>query len=173
NKGISPTPGPKGTGAPGPHAGASASNHPGPAAPITVTPTSAPSSRPGNGSHGTNALSNKLRALLLPTGEGTAPKQAHITPGYGSISTELEPTPPPDVLAQTHFTYTTAGTGTEKSTKMWVTSIRRVGPLTICTGWLVRHPFGPPKMAAGPAPAPIVEANVTFICSNHLLKPYP
>ncbi len=183
SQGTSPTPGPKGTGAPGPHAGASANSHPGPAAPITVTPTSAPSSS-GNGSHGTNALSNKLRGLLLPSGQGTPPKQAHIAPGFGAISTQMVPTPPPDVVARTQFIFSSdpateglrifhipisIGPPMAERVEMWVTSSEKRGPVTICHGWLVRFPT---PVRGSRALAPIVEPDATFICNGRDLTPY-
>jgi hypothetical protein len=195
-KGTSPTPGPKGTGAPGPHAGTGASNHPGPARPVTVRTTSPPSS-PGGGGRSANALNNKLRALLLPTGTGTAPKEGHIAPGAGAINTELDPTPPPDVVARTLYSYESGTSDEEKKVKMWVTSVRKEGPISICTGWLLTYPLPPPMSFPGQSTsqgasfsiggggraktalsrgeygqAPIIAANATFVCQGHLLKPF-
>jgi hypothetical protein len=197
NKGTSPTPGPKGTGAPGPHAGAGASTHPGPARPVTVQPTSAPPSNTTGGSRGSNVLNNKLRALLLPTGTGTTPKQGHIAPGFGAINTQLDPTPPPDVIARTQYTYESGVSDEEKKVKMWVTSVRKEGPISICTGWLLTYPLPPPMSFPGQSAsqgasftiggggrpkstlsrgefgqAPLIEANATFVCFSRLLKPF-
>ena len=61
------------------------------------------------------------------------------TPTY-SLRGRLEPTPPPEVLARTKYMYETRGVGNEARVKMWVTSARKSGPTTICTGWLVRYP---------------------------------
>lgn len=175
SKGTSPTPGPKGTGAPGPQTGSKASSHPGPARPVTVQPTAAPASPPPGGGSAGNALSAKLRALLLPSGPGVPPKQSHIAPGVGDLPTDLEPTPPPEVVAKTIYIYESGTNTTERKTKMWVTSMRKEGPLTICTGWLVREPLVAPLNAAGGrqhAPAPIIQENATFICPAHFLRPF-
>lgn len=176
NRGTSPTPGPKGTGAPGPQAGTKASSHPGPSRPVTVRPTAAPASpAPSGGSSAGNALSAKLRALLLPTGPGVPPKQTHIAPGVGAIPTDLEPTPPPEIVAKTIYIYESGTNTTERKVKMWVTSMHKEGPLTICTGWLLREPLPAPFNIAGGrqhAPAPIIQENATFICPAHYLRPY-
>ncbi len=37
----------------------------------------------------------------------------------------LEPTPPPEVLAQTKFIYKTRGGGSESQVVMWVTGVRK------------------------------------------------
>ncbi|MHB8145043.1 MAG: hypothetical protein ACYDEU_04250 [Vulcanimicrobiaceae bacterium] len=83
------------------------------------------------------------------------------------------PTPPPSVLARTKYVFQESpgaqhwkiwpfgAAPEERYIKMYVTSIRRVGPAVFCTGWLVRVP------AAGNAFA-IVEPNVTALCTGHL-----
>ena len=114
--------------------------------------------------------------------------------GYKGVPTSLDPTPPPDVLAHTIYIYQTSGGrhgGTERSTKMWVTSVRKVGLVTFCTGWLVRDPY-PPAMSTMHAPGfpamgtpghytlstgeagykPIIEPNVTYVCEAGHLTPY-
>jgi hypothetical protein len=108
--------------------------------------------------------------------------------GHASLAGRLEPTPPPEVLAQTKYIYKTRGGGSEGQVVMWVTSTRKAGFTTMCTGWLVRYPLNesPP---GGFAPAngtqisiggashpgvmpPIVEGLVTQACEGRLLVPY-
>ena len=55
-----------------------------------------------------------------------------------SLRGKINPTPPPEVLAKTKYLLDESGAGNERSVKMWVTSVRHRGPLTLCTGWLVR-----------------------------------
>lgn len=113
-----------------------------------------------------------------PTQAGTS---FHV--GTGS----LQPTPPPEVVALTRFTFEEKGAGDDALDKMWVTSTRRVGPALICEGWLVRYPH-----ATGPAPngpnlisisvggsrgvpalgPPIVEAHATASCTERALVPF-
>ncbi len=192
NHGTSPTPGPKGTAAPGPHRGGNQSNHPGPTRPVIVSVTPSP----GPSGPSASALNSKLRSLLLPSGTAKAPTSAHIAPGYGSISSQLDPSPPPDVIAHTIYLYQSSSNG-EKRVKMWVTSVHKEGPLTICSGWMLTYPKPPPLSIGQPngglngtqislfgghaggtssrgeaGMAPIVEANVTFVCQARDLTPF-
>ena len=181
NQGVSATPGPRGTGAPGPVPGGGHANKPGPARPIKVQPTAAPSSGTGGPA---SALNRKLKSLLLPTGTGTAPTSAHIAPGAGAISTQMVPTPPPDVLARTQFIFTSdpaaqglkifgvpisIGPPMAERVEMWVTSSEKRGAVTICHGWLLRFPTPVRGMRALD---PIVDADATFVCGGRTLVPY-
>ncbi len=185
--GISPSPGPKGQSSPGPHAGNTGKTKSAPR-PITLQP--APASSPRPTSKKQQAIGNELSKLLetLPTG-GVDVHQHRYAPGASGIDTNMDPTPPPSVVAQTKFLYETNG-GTESRTKMWVTSVRKAGPLTMCTGWLVRWPIAPTMGSSGAngmqisigggrgrgvtAPGnagqlPIVESDVTYVCNaRHL-----
>jgi hypothetical protein len=188
--GISPSPGPKHAASPGPHPGngGKTSNAP---RPITVPPSPAPRKRAESKQQ--RAVGKELGKLLetLPTGPVDI-HQHRYAPGASSISTQMDPTPPPSVLAQTKFLYQTTG-GAQARTKMWVTGIRKVGPLTMCTGWLVRWPNAPTMGSSGAngsqisifggpahgvtAPGnagqlPIIEANVTYVCSTRHLTPF-
>lgn len=80
------------------------------------------------------------------------------------------PTPPPDVLAKAQYVYEEKLTELkrwwflpllpeERYVQMYVTSVRRVGPLVVCRGWALRVPM---------AGAPIVENDVTYICMGRL-----
>lgn len=80
------------------------------------------------------------------------------------------PTPPPDVLAKAQHVYEEKLTELkrwwflpvlpeERYVQMYVTSVRRVGPLVVCRGWALRVPM---------AGAPIVENDVTYICMGRL-----
>jgi hypothetical protein len=108
--------------------------------------------------------------------------------GHASLAGRLDPTPPPEVLAQTKYIYKSRGGGSDSEVVMWVTSMHKAGVTTMCTGWLVRYPLNesPP---GGFAPAngtqisvggaahagvmpPIVEGIVTEACEGRLLVPY-
>lgn len=178
--GRAPTPGPAGTSSPGPRAAAAAGKKPGPQRPVTVAPTPSPAPTPhplhtpARGSSGFD-INAKLRALLphnavVPT-EVSAPQ--HI-----SLAGQLEPTPPPTVLAATKYLY--RGSGGGDALKMWVTSTRRVGPLLFCDGWMLRYPpnvepshnvtlFGAQRSGRLP---PIVEARASVPCSARALEPF-
>ncbi len=95
--------------------------------------------------------------------------------GIGNImpTPEPEPTPPASVIAATKFLYVEneaaqrwkqswLGTAPEERyVKMYVTSLKRVGFINWCTGWVLRAPIaGSSKW--------IVEPNESFICSGHL-----
>jgi hypothetical protein len=161
---------------------------------ISVAPTPSPRRserpRPSPTRNPYGNLNAHLNALI---------PQATVTPheGHyvGSISLEgrLDPTPPPEALARTHYVYEGAdGSGTMK---MWVTSITRRGPVMLCTGWIVRYPqtvgrntFSAPN--SGPANGiqigrqhsiqssfaagmnPIVVGDGTAECSARGLTPY-
>lgn len=56
------------------------------------------------------------------------------------MNTSLDPTPPPEIVAITKFTYEEKGAGSDAREKMWVTGTHREGPVLICDGWLVRYP---------------------------------
>lgn len=103
----------------------------------------------------------------------------------------MDPTPPPSVVAQTKYLYETSG-GSEARTKMWVTRVYKVGPLTMCGGWMVRWPRPPTMGSSGAngsqisiggrsrgvtAPGnagqlPIVEPDVTYVCNGSRLTPF-
>jgi hypothetical protein len=188
-------------GSPGPHKGTSTATRPGPARPIQVEPNSGNGRNPNAGNK-TNAagLNAKLRALL-PTGT-VVPTSKQYAQGYLGIHRDLEPTPPPDVLAKTKYIYESEDTSgsNERKVKMWVTSIKRIGPLIFCTGWLARFPAPPPQPTAqGPGTSgvpnllqiliggtpprtvlstgsagqdPIIEPHVTYVCPSHSLQPF-
>jgi hypothetical protein len=104
-----------------------------------------------------------------------------------SLNASMDPTPPPEVVAMTKFTFQEKGAGDDALDKMWVTSTRREGPALICEGWLVRYPH-----ATGPAPngpnlvsvpiggshgvpavgPPIVEEHATTSCTERALVPF-
>jgi hypothetical protein len=183
--GVAPSPGPKGTGSPGPAPGAGQAK-PAPARPIAVAPTpspEAPATHPPSAA--ANNLNDRLRGLL-PNGP-VKPTTGSYTP-HLSLVGRLEPTPPPEILAQTKFLYKSKGGGSEGPVEMWVTSAKKAGITTMCTGWLVRYPLasGPPgglapangtqaALGGGRSPglgAPIVEGLVTEPCEGRLLVPY-
>ncbi|MBC5815494.1 MAG: hypothetical protein GIW97_03035 [Candidatus Eremiobacteraeota bacterium] len=131
---------------------------------------------------------------MLPNGPVT-PATKRFSPGASAVGAVGDPTPPPQVLAVTKFTYV-AGThkhmfGNAQNDRiiMYVKSTRRVGPVTLCTGWLLRFPsagasFGQIDMqngkmsTAGPGPRPengfqpIIEENATIDCPAGQLQLY-
>lgn len=185
--GISPRPGPKGQSSPGPRAGSEGKAH-SPPRPITIPPSPAPRSE----SKKQRAVGNELSRLLQSLPTGTVDIHQHrYAPGAGAIGTDMDPTPPPSVVAQTKYLYETSG-GSEARTKMWVTRVYKVGPLTMCGGWMVRWPRPPTMGSSGAngsqisiggrsrgvtAPGnagqlPIVEPDVTYVCNGSRLTPF-
>lgn len=182
--GASASPGPAEHSSPGPRAGSVASAKPQPPRPISVPPTPAPRKT----SHPAIDINARLRAMLPnnPVAPSFKTYRQNI-----SLNGRLEPTPPPEVLAQTRFIFEENGVGGDARIKMWVTAIRHVGPITYCDGWLLRFPradnsgafhiFGtrnvePNAVQAGGNPggtlAPIVETGASAMCSERALVPF-
>jgi len=117
------------------------------------------------------------------------PTQRHYDGNVASIGRDIEPTPPPDVLARTKFLYEESGrrAGTEARIKMYVTSVRRIAGVRFCTGWLLRYPitgrssYGDltsrpadpryPGRSEQTRSTAIVESDVTYMCAGTLV-PY-
>jgi hypothetical protein len=182
------TPGPKGTGSPGPHAGPHPAAKPAPARPVEVPPTPKPepSPRPTASPHAAPDINARLRALL--PNNPVNPSTGHYSTPI-SLHGSLEPTPPPEVLAKTKYLYQSRPGGSEARVVMWVTSIRKEGPTTMCTGWLVRYPINGVAPVAGDkwvvatsvsvggaarggVVPPIVEGITTQACEGRWLEPY-
>jgi len=128
-----------------------------------------------------SSLNQRLKQLI-PTGAPPTPEAPKVYRNLGAIQPGVteEPTPPPDVLAATKYIYEeNAGQAFgEQRIKMYVTSARKVGFVTVCHGWLLRYPF-PPRHGTynldsnfSVAPKPIIEANVTYVCNGHFLTPF-
>jgi hypothetical protein len=186
-RGTAPSPGPKGVGSPGPQKGPGTQTKPAPARPIELRPTPSPAPRPTKSAAPSPNINARLRAML--PNNPVHPSNKEYTPQI-SLHGSLEPTPPPDVLARTKYLYRSQG-GSEERVEMWVTSIRKAGPTTICTGWLVRFPYDQTASHPGDfAPAngtqitvgggrgvpavlpPIVDGIVSAPCEGRLLVPY-
>lgn len=186
-RGTAPSPGPKGIGSPGPHAGTGSKTKAAPARPIELRPTPSPAPRPAKARPAAPDINAKLRALL--PNNPVHPSSKQYAPSI-SLRGSMEPTPPPSVLARTKYLYRSRG-GSEALVEMWVTAIRKAGPTTICTGWLVRYPLNQTPSHPGDfAPAngtqmtvgggrgtpavlpPIVEGIVSAPCEGRLLVPY-
>ncbi len=68
------------------------------------------------------------------------------------------------------------GTAPEEiSVKMYVTLVKRIGPIKWCTGWVLRYPMNSRSRAGYTidsdrdlTPKPIVEPNESFICAGRL-----
>jgi hypothetical protein len=107
----------------------------------------------------------------------------------------MEPTPPPEVVAMTKWTFEEKGAGSDALDKMWVTSTHRVGPALICDGWMLRYPeVSQPAVKEGTMThpvaggvtvgvgiggtagvglgVPIVEASAHVTCTEHALVPF-
>ncbi|MBV8489119.1 MAG: hypothetical protein JO199_01225 [Candidatus Eremiobacteraeota bacterium] len=148
--GSAPSPGPKSRQSPGPGQ-ASTPGTPAPARPVELRPTPVPPPTPRPlPPHSPGVDINARLRAMLPSGPVT-PSTKQYAPRSYSLRGHLEPTPPPEVLAATKYFYDAKGSGNEREVKMWVTNVRRAGPLTICTGWLVRYPM---PVAGNYAPVP-------------------
>jgi hypothetical protein len=124
--------------------------------------------------HG-QSLNERLKNLI-PTAAPSfspAPPKRYSFVGNLKPTPEPEPTPPPEVLAATKYLYienvggqrwkqSYLGTAPEERyVKMYVTSVKRIGFINWCTGWVLRAPVaGSQKW--------IVESGVSLICSGHL-----
>jgi hypothetical protein len=150
---------------------------------LPPTPTPAPTATPGVASKKQLDLNARLRALL-PSGP-VAPQTYTYHPSV-SLNGKLEPTPPPEIVAATKYTFTEKGSGGDAIIKMWVTSVRREGPALICEGWMLRYPYNPesggPTNGAsisigggrgrpGTLP-PIVEEHASTTCTERELEPF-
>jgi hypothetical protein len=186
--GTAPSAGPKGVGSPGPHEGVGTKTLSAPRRPVEIapTPSPAPEPKPQKTRPPAPDINSRLRALL-PNGP-VHPETKQYSPQI-SLRGSLRPTPPPDVLAATKYLYRSTG-GSEGLVEMWVTSVRKAGLTSMCTGWLVRYPlnatayhpgdFAPPngsQIAVGGAAhpgslPPIVEGITTAACEGRLLVPY-
>ncbi len=186
-RGAAPSPGPKGVGSPGPRAGNGPKTRAAPQRPIELRPTPTPAPRATKAPPTAPNINAKLRSLLPNNPVNPTSKQYAPTI---SLHGSLRPTPPPAVLAQTKYLYRSTS-GTDALVEMWVTSIRKAGPTTICTGWLVRYPVNATAPHAGDyAPAngtqvsigggrgtpgtlpPVVDGIVSEPCEGRLLVPF-
>ncbi len=134
------SPGPKGLVRPGPIPGAGQQKaaH---AAADRDTPDAEPAtgagrnaSRVGGSEHQRPSCAACYRTIRCPDDE-------ELRRACLRLPAALEPTPPPEVLAQTKYIYKSRGGSSEGQVVMWVTSTHKAGPTTMCTGWLVRYPL--------------------------------
>lgn len=145
---------------------------PRPVQPVPATPHPAPVRVAGKHRP---SLNERLQSLIPTSAPSFTPAPSNARYNIGSIlpSPPPEPTPPPNVLAATKFLYVENVAGQrwkqsflgtapeERYVKMYVTSVRRVGFINWCTGWVLRSPMaGNQKW--------IIEPNESFICSGHL-----
>ncbi len=172
--GTAPTPGPKAVGSPGPRGVAPVKTVaiPRPVQAPPATPRPAPVTTAGK-KH--PSLNQRLQSLIPTAGPSVspAPPKSYNLLGNIAPTPEPEPTPPPDVIAATKFLYeenvgaerwkqSYLGTAPEERyIKMYVTSVKQVGFIKWCTGWVVRAPIAGSKKW-------IVEPGESFICSGHL-----
>jgi hypothetical protein len=185
--GTAPTPGPKGQSSPGPRAGSAGVAKAAPSRPISVPPTPRPASTTAAG-HGID-INAKLRAML-PHNVVNPTQVSEVE--HVSLNGRLDPTPPPEVLAQTKYIFEQNGSGGDVRVKMWVTGVRRVGPVLYCDGWLLRYPHAsqPPPMQGtfthpvsgsievssggltGGVLPPVIEEHASTACSERALTPF-
>lgn len=171
-----PSPGPKPVGSPGPHGAAPVKSQavPRPVQAMPATPRPGPASAASRAHPSLNQRLNNL----IPTGS-PPPAPVPREPNHYSFLNGLkptpqpQPTPPPEVLAKTQYLYeenvgsqrwkqSFLGTAPEEGyVKMYVTSVKRLGPVSWCSGWVVRAPLaGSDKW--------IVEPDEHLICSGRL-----
>jgi hypothetical protein len=170
------SPGPKTLGSPGPKGIAPVKSNAA-AKPIqTVQSTPRPAAAQGKPAAKASRNLNQRLRNILPTPGPYAIATPRMYKGDISNLKPAEPTPPPAIVAITKFIYTENLTGQrwkiwplgatpeERGIKMYVTSIRHVAGIQMCTGWVIRQPI------AGKDPW-IVEPDQTFPCSGNLV-PY-
>ncbi len=199
-RGNAPSPGPKAAASAGPGAVPRAGAKPQPPRPINLPPTPSPSPRPTakpaklppQKEKAYADLNARLRKLL--PNNAVKPTTKHFTTGPEAMR-PAEPTPPPDVLAKTKYIYRSASHRAEDRFTMWVTSLKKLGFLTVCHGWLVRYPAAPPSYGSvaagsggplhggavalpdpGPRPQnafmPIIETDASYVCPASALQPF-
>ncbi|MGZ3497173.1 MAG: hypothetical protein ACXVAK_06380 [Vulcanimicrobiaceae bacterium] len=196
-QGKAEQPGPKPLASAGPKAGPSATKERAPGKPVEVPPTPAPAAptvRPKPTGKPRPDINARLRSLI-PT-EPVTPTTGDYHANVSRLGGKLEPTPPPEVIAQTKFLYEEEGkrAGFEGRIKMYVTAVNHRGPVTTCTGWLLRYPLPGPQYGSlsiheqqtgrvdpssdfgypqrDNSVHPIIETNVTYACNEHLLEPF-
>ncbi len=186
--GAQPSPGPKTEGSPGPKPGTVGNAKPGLAAPVAVPPTPspkpAPKPTPTTAPPAANDINAKLRALLPHNAVNPSQVNESFRPG---LRGSMEPTPPPQIVAMTKFTFQEKGAGDDALDKMWVTSTHREGPALICDGWMLRYPHASNPTSGGAnvmsisvgggaggggLGVPIVEASAHVTCTEHALVPF-
>ena len=134
-------------------------------------------------------INAKLRALLPHN--AVNPTQMNVNERV-ALNASMEPTPPPEVLAQTKYILQQRGSGGDAAIKMWVTSVRHDGPAMVCEGWLLRYPrssqpgyaqgtmahpvSGGIQISTAGAPGgtlpPIVEEHASAVCTARELVPF-
>jgi hypothetical protein len=122
-----------------------------------------------------STLNQRLQNLIPTSAPSFTPAPPKRYSGIGSLAftPPPEPTPPPEVLAATKFLYVEnvaaqrwkqswLGTAPEERyVKVYVTSVKTVGFIRWCTGWVLRAPLAGNEHW-------IVEPNSSFICAGHL-----
>jgi hypothetical protein len=118
-----------------------------------------------------------LRSLIPTAAPSTTPAPPKRYTFNGSLmpTPEPEPTPPAEVIAATKFLYIEnvgsqhwkvwplGASPEEIYVKMYVTSVRKVGFVNWCTGWVLRMPVTDYQHRHW-----IVEPNESFMCAGHL-----
>jgi len=202
-RGNAPSPGPKPIGSAGPVPAAKVSVKAQPPRPISLPPTPSPRPSVRPTSSPAKLTSQKEKAYadlnarlrkLLPNNP-VHPLTKRYSPGASAVPKPGEPTPPAEVVARTKYIFRAPARRAADRIVMWVTSLKKAGLLTMCTGWLVRYPSAPPSYGAaaaassgplhggavavpdpGPRPQnafmPIIEADATLLCQPSFLQPF-
>ncbi len=150
--------------------------------PATPRPIPAHTARPRQKTQSVHQSLNARLRSLIPTSAPPTPEPPKMYRALGNLrpAEVPEPTPPPDVLAATKYLYEEDAhqAFSELRIKMYVTKVRKVGFVTVCTGWLLRYPFPPAHGTYrldsnfNVAPKPEIEPGVTYVCNARNLKPY-
>ena len=185
--GSAPSPGPKSSAPPGPR-GTAEPQRAAPRRPVAPPPTPKPepTPKPRPAAKPTKEppdINARLRSLI-PTGPVGPQSQKTYGGEMQKLAKNLEPTPPPEVLAQTKFTaehrpgtqrwklWPLGGAPEEEYVKFYVTDVRETGGVRTCRGWVIRYPVVPGgNQYAQPNSKWIIERDVTFMCPKDLV-PY-
>lgn len=184
--GAAPSPGPKAAASAGPEGAAKSPARVAarPVQPLPATPRPAPVKPRSTPSGKQRSLNERLRNLI-PTGAPVTPeppKEYRNLAGIRAAAPPPEPTPPPDVIARTKYLFVENVAGQrwkqswlgtkpeERYVKMYVTSVKRIGFINWCTGWVVRSPMNADVHGELRW---IVEPHESLICSGRLQEFVP
>jgi hypothetical protein len=145
--------------------------------PVPAPATPRPSRAAGGAAKKARSLNERLRNLIPTAAPSFTPAPPKHYAFNGSLvpTPEPEPTPPAEVLAATKFLYVEnvasqhwkvwplGASPEEIYVKMYVTSVRKVGFVNWCTGWVLRMPVTDNTNRHW-----IVEPNESFMCAGHL-----
>jgi hypothetical protein len=170
--GTAASPGPKPIASAGPHGTSPIKTA---ALPHPVQVRTTPRPAPVRIARKHTSLSQRLNSLIPTAGPPVSPEPPKTYTYLGNFhpTPEPEPTPPPDVIAVTKFLFVENVAGQrwkqsylgtapeERYVKVYVRSVKRIGFIQWCTGWVLRAPMaGSQKW--------IIEPDESFVCQGHL-----